>query len=72
MNILKEQTRKYKCMVLHTDLIVQSKFKDWLQKFDKTIDESNSDVFIKNLNAEDFDNSGKKHNKYDFVIINNL
>lgn len=59
-------------MVLHTDLIVQSKFKDWLQKFDKTIDESNSDVFIKNLNAEDFDNSGKKHNKYDFVIINNL
>ena len=33
------------------------------------IDEANSDVFLRSVNLDSF-NEGKRHNKFDFVIFN--
>jgi len=67
LNIGEEQ-RKYKCVIVHVDNKEQTNFKTFLKKNIKTIDEDNSDVFLKHTNFEAW-MEGKKSNKFDFVII---
>lgn len=54
---------------MHSSEDAETEFKGNLKKWNTSIDEKNSDVYIKNVSYDSF-REGKKSNKFDFVLLN--
>lgn len=54
---------------MHNSADDETEFKSDLKKYNASIDENNSDVYIKNVSYDSY-REGKRSNKFDFVILN--